>query len=383
MYKNILIIIPNLNNGGIEKIASNFSINLPDDYNQYIFSTMPEEDGHPFKVKPIFMNCSFGSNFITKGIVFFRRLLKLRKVVKENNIDICISFGERCNLLSMLSLCKTKRILTIHSQLSIENKSRGVYGKISAIIIKNLYNKANKIVCVAKIVQDDLVKNFNIKKEKTVVIYNGHNFEEIKQKSLLKKTSESDLITVGRITYAKGHWHVLRALSIVKKEYPDIKLKIVGGYELDGIGSSLQRIIDFYNLEENVEFTGFDDNPYSHIIASKILLLSSIYEGFPGVVIEALTLNKPVVTSDSGGATEIFTFPHGNSKCNYSVVTPKFTGDILEFEPFTDSEIEYANAIITTLNKINNNEEYNFNNLISEYSITNMINRYKNVIDRV
>ncbi|PSV46990.1 glycosyltransferase, partial [Photobacterium sp. GB-36] len=318
-------------------------------------------------------------NFITKGLNFFNRLFTLKKILKSDEIDLCISFGERCNLLTMLAGGKSKKILTIHSQLSIENRSKGIYGYISSLATKFLYNKADRIVCVAGIVKNDLVNNFNIKNDIVSVIYNGHDLEQIKALSCYDENLITvDLISVGRITYAKGHWHMLRALSEVKKAYPNITLTIVGGYELDDVKSSLDIIIEYFNLKNNVNFVGFNDNPYKFMRNSKVFLLSSIFEGFPGVVIEAISLGLPVVSSDSGGATEIC--PNDNIYNKAIHITPKFSGELLTTEPLLDSEIVFAEKIIEVLD---NNKNYNFDDIADNYSINKMISSYESLLEGV
>lgn len=391
---NILIIIPKLCNGGIEKIASNFSQYLPERYNQFVYSIMSQDSSYDFAVKPIILNKSLGKTFIGKLITFFYRLLLVRKIIRENNIDICISFGERCNIINILSMGKTKKIITIHSQLSIENKTKGLYGKVTTLFSKLLYKNADATVAVSEIVKKDACGLLNLDANNVEIIYNGHDIGYIKDKSTDYKEFDTpviDFVSVGRITYAKGHYHLLRSLAIVKETYPNVILYIVGTYEKDNLKSIIDHLIEKYDLYDNVIFTGFSDNPYPYIKSAKALILSSIFEGFPGVVIESIALGTPVIATDCGGASEVLRSPDAKIKNNtgdveitkLGVLLPKFDGiyDInLDFSPTEKKMAQVMNDIIS--GKLKFNEDFLITKA-NEYDIDSMMKKYTDLIEKI
>ncbi|MEQ4630501.1 glycosyltransferase [Escherichia coli] len=391
---NILIIIPKLCNGGIEKIASNFSQYLPERYNQFVYSIMSQDSSYDFAVKPIILNKSLGKTFIGKLITFFYRLLLARKIIRENNIDICISFGERCNIINILSMGKTKKIITIHSQLSIENKTKGLYGKVTTLFSKLLYKNADATVAVSEIVKKDACGLLNLDANNVEIIYNGHDIGYIKDKSTDYKEFDTpviDFVSVGRITYAKGHYHLLRSLAIVKETYPNVILYIVGTYEKDNLKSIIDHLIEKYDLYDNVIFTGFSDNPYPYIKSAKALILSSIFEGFPGVVIESIALGTPVIATDCGGASEVLRSPDAKIKNNtgdveitkLGVLLPKFDGiyDInLDFSPTEKKMAQVMNDIIS--GKLKFNEDFLITKA-NEYDIDSMMKKYTDLIEKI
>ncbi|WGA64674.1 glycosyltransferase [Escherichia fergusonii] len=391
---NILIIIPKLCNGGIEKIASNFSQYLPERYNQFVYSIMSQDSSYDFAVKPIILNKSLGKTFIGKLITFFYRLHLARKIIRENNIDICISFGERCNIINILSMGKTKKIITIHSQLSIENKTKGLYGKVTTLFSKLLYKNADATVAVSEIVKKDACGLLNLDANNVELIYNGHDIDYIKDKSTDYKEFDTpviDFVSVGRITYAKGHFHLLRSLAIVKETYPNVILYIVGTYEKDNLKSTIDHLIEKYDLYDNVIFTGFSDNPYPYIKSAKALILSSIFEGFPGVVIESIALGTPVIATDCGGASEVLKSPDAKIKNNtgdveitkLGVLLPKFDGiyDInLDFSPTEKKMAQVMNDIIS--GKLKFNEDFLITKA-NEYDIDSMMKKYTDLIEKI
>lgn len=387
---NILIIIPKLSNGGIEKIASNFSLNLPKKYNQVIFSIMEQQESYSYAVEPIILRKELGKGLIGKFFVFLHRLSFFRRIIKENNIDVCISFGERCNLINMITMHGAKKIITVHSQLSIENKAKGFYGTVSTLLGRLLYKKADSIIAVSEIVKKDFVNLLNVNPSKVDVIYNGHDLKNIEYKSEIKTDIPKciDFVSVGRITYAKGHFHLLRCISLVKKIYPNVHLVIVGGYEKDNLKNLLDAVIKKYDLFDNVTFIGFTDNPYPYIKNAKALVLSSIFEGFPGVVIESLSLGTPVIATDCGGATEVL-MPYGKATngessiiTEYGILTPKLDGDYDINSPLSSAETILAESMCSIF-KNNNFERENLINKASSYNIDSMIEKYVEHIEKV
>ncbi|EED0574762.1 glycosyltransferase, partial [Escherichia coli] len=359
-----------------------------------VYSIMSQDSSYDFAVKPIILNKSLGKTFIGKLITFFYRLHLARKIIRENNIDICISFGERCNIINILSMGKTKKIITIHSQLSIENKTKGLYGKVTTLFSKLLYKNADATVAVSEIVKKDACGLLNLDANNVELIYNGHDIDYIKDKSTDYKEFDTpviDFVSVGRITYAKGHYHLLRSLAIVKETYPNVILYIVGTYEKDNLKSIIDHLIEKYDLYDNVIFTGFSDNPYPYIKSAKALILSSIFEGFPGVVIESIALGTPVIATDCGGASEVLKGPDAKIKNNtgdveitkLGVLLPKFDGiyDInLDFSPTEKKMAQVMNDIIS--GKLKFNEDFLITKA-NEYDIDSMMKKYTDLIEKI
>ncbi|EKF9652419.1 glycosyltransferase, partial [Vibrio cholerae] len=373
-----------------ERVASNFSMNLDEDYKQIVYSIMHQTDSYPFKSVPIILNVKLGSNLVNKFIVFIRRLIFLRRLVKNSKPACIISFGERCNFITMLSGVNCKKILTVHSQISIENKKKGIYGLVSDLVARITYNNAEKVVAVSEVVKQDLEKKYKLKN--VTRIYNGHDIRFIQEKSN-EEISDHDnefteFITVGRITYAKGHWHLIKAISLIKKYKPNVKLRIIGAEE-EKIFDSLEMLVKKLDLTENIIFHGHDNEPFKYVSKSKVFVLSSIFEGFPGVVIESLACGIPIVSSNSGGATEVILdgcLPQElentrNYYSEYGAITPSLPQDF-DTSNYIPQEVEHlARAMMFALENT-----YPRKVLLAramDYSNENMIECYRNEIEKL
>ncbi|OHX51976.1 glycosyltransferase [Planococcus faecalis] len=116
------------------------------------------------------------------------------------------------------------------------------------------------------------------------------------------ETKAFDIIFLGRLAEAKNP---LRFINIIKKvslEYPNIKVAIIGDGNLK---FDCQKKIKEIGLTENIEMLGFLSNPYGIVKNSRILCMTSKWEGFGLVAVEALALGLPVVASGVGGLPDI------------------------------------------------------------------------------
>ena len=114
-------------------------------------------------------------------------------------------------------------------------------------------------------------------------------------------TNNIHLLAVGRLTPVKGFDRLIRSVSRINEKYNDYDLSILGtGKEKNNLIS----LIEQYSCY-NVNLLGLKKNPYPYFKDCDIFILSSIYESYPTVVVEAMILNKFIVATDVVGVSEI------------------------------------------------------------------------------
>lgn len=118
--------------------------------------------------------------------------------------------------------------------------------------------------------------------------------------SLPDAIDDNTLVCAGRLTYAKGFDLMLSAVAAAKRR--DFKVMVLGtGDDLPALEEQRHAL----GLDERVQFLGFQSNPYSYFSRARGFLLSSRYEGFPNVVLEALACGTPVVASPVPGVDDL------------------------------------------------------------------------------
>jgi glycosyltransferase involved in cell wall biosynthesis len=160
-------------------------------------------------------------------------------------------------------------------------------------------NLADVVVAVSQGVADGLKQFFKIN-SKVRVIHNGCDLEEIEKKSREEVShpwfsqTEPIVLAVGRLANQKGFSYLLEAVKLVNSKVP-VRLLIIGDGELKG---RLEKHVEELGIKDKVEFLGVKTNPFAYMAKCDLFVLSSLYEGLPNALIEAMALGLPVISTN-------------------------------------------------------------------------------------
>lgn len=309
-HKKIILVIDLIKTGGAEKILL--------DFRRYLI-----EQGHEVLVYVLYGNiASFYCGLKRNSAISFIKLLqqiylwfKLILIVKRDKPDCIFSFLERSNIITQfLPIKGMRKILTVHNLLSIQ------YEKISNDRLKKMlfrfiqfsYNigKHTTIIAVSSQVKNDLVDRLKINSHRIQVVNNGVDAMDIVDKSkepITEFVIESDctyILNIGRFTLQKAQWKLIKAFAMLIDEgNTKLRLLLIGEGELK---EQLNNLIETLHLRKYILILPFSQNPYKFMNLSNIMVLSSLYEGFPIVMSEASILDLPVIGSDKAIPQEIF-----------------------------------------------------------------------------
>ena len=394
----ILIILPYGSVGGMERLALSF-------YNQY-----KKQNYFVKAVKFIGLSndiINFGTDEIVlsrvdyAGMTKINRIIfnfkipyKLRKLIKKHKITHSISFGDPTNFYSSITFTKEYKIGSIHALKSVEMSNNSKLSKLTKFGFDNTYKKFDKLVCISKAIKKDLINNLDYKSSNLKVIYNPHDITEIINRSNeALDTNENELFNndvilfLGRLTTQKSPWHLIKSFSLVLNEKPDTKLIFIGDGDKN-VMNYLTVLIDKLKINNNVVFLGRKSNPYKYLVKSNLLALSSHYEGTPNVIVEAICLNTPVVSSNcTNGIIELMTDQKNieveniNVETESGIITPNFFKGVLGIpkeDSITEEEKLFAKALKRVLedNKFKINLEKNRDNLLKKFDLENVANQY-------
>lgn len=289
--KNIAFVLPSLGMGGAERVASELSSEfIKKGLNVKFFLLDNEEICYNIdkKIQVKFLQFNSKENKIIKNL---RRIKKLRRELKQNKIDIVISFITSSDFLTILATRMTN-IKVFVSERTDPNKS----SKKIKIIRNILYNLADGVVF-----QTQDAKNYFSKKiqRKGCIIVNPvkkdlPKWEEIKEHN---KT----IVTACRLEKEKNLEMLINAFNLIKDDNDKYKLVIYGsGTQRDNLIKQIKEL----KLEKRIELKGRDNQWYKKAIYSSVFVLSSNYEGISNSLLEAMAMGIPVVSTDHpiGGA---------------------------------------------------------------------------------
>lgn len=311
--KNILIFCASMKKGGAERVISLLLKELENEQNIKVHFMMMEEGIEydlPKYITPIILSNSKKSG-VKKLLELPFVAMKLKKYIKENNINIVMSFLYRPNYINILAKIfgsSHKSIINIRSTTS-RYKNEGLLGKINLFLINNLFDKADLIISNSKGVDEDLKSIMNITTN-TKVIYNPVDIKYINSKKDICEdvdfkffSNKKYIISVGRLIPLKRNFDLIEAFFELQKEDDNLEVLFLG----DGIlQNDLINECVKLNIENKVHFLGNVRNPFYYLSRSNLFVLNSQIEGFPNVLVEAMTCGLPVISSDcKSGPREI------------------------------------------------------------------------------
>lgn len=305
----LMFVLSGLFGGGAERIVCNLLKRLSRDkfeINLFLLSNKGEKVY--WDMIPKYVNIYIGDKKNNSKIRAFKNLYK---VTKEKNIDILIGSVELTVTYFVViigCLLNIKTVGWVH--INIDSILKLSPNKINAFLHKNIfvkifYNKVNKIIAVSNGAKENIQK-YLFNKKKVVCIYNPIDIDYIKNKAL-EETEENFqrpmIIGIGRLEKQKNFTSLIKAHKLLLDKGIKQELVILGqGTEK----ILLKRLITDLAVEKSVHLLGFKDNPYSYLARADVFVQSSLFEGLPTVIIEALVLNVPVVATDCpDGANEI------------------------------------------------------------------------------
>lgn len=250
----------------------------------------------------IFIHSIIVKNIRILGILLFwiKVLFILKKikpdVIHTQNIDMGVG-GYLAKLFLETPYVVYGRGGDIYSPWMFKNT-------ISKIIIKN----AGVVIALTEDMKKEMLKIYN---RDIIVIPNGldilrfKNISKEKNRRLMNiANDEKIIIFVGRLHPVKGVEYLIEAMENIKQKNPKIRLIIVGdGSERDKLEQHVKKL----DLEKNVLFVGEipNENIPKYLALADVLVLPSLKEGFPNIILEAMASDLPIVATNVGGIPEI------------------------------------------------------------------------------
>lgn len=344
--KKIMIIVPNLQGGGQERIAALTTRILENDY-EVVLVVFDDKDTKyriSEKAEMINLNLPTTSNVFGKIINVVRRAGMVKKLRREREIDYCFSFGSTANIVNCLSRTHGKTIV------SIRNTSKTETGKRS--LINNLiYLKSDAVVCISKGLKHKILKYYPETDGKIFVLYNPCEIKRRDEASVLSRKHIPHLIyACGRLEGVKCYKNLFNAVKLAHEKVPDLKLVVLGEGSLR---KELEDHIRANEMQSFIELAGFKNNPSEQMADGDVFAFSSSREGFANVIVEALSVGLPVFSTDCPyGPREILSGEYSEeelSTCKivqYGVLAPPFS-EGQDSQP--ETEAVYAEGLLKLL----------------------------------
>ncbi len=244
---------------------------------------------------------------------WIKRVSGFLKYLRAQRPDISMSARQRQDVINilccLLTFGKVKPVVSVHTNLTaeMEFKGRGTNNMVDKIAAR-LYRFVDTFIAVSAGVADDFSKRTGVPRNKIEVIYNPVFKPYVDDGTISMKFTEFKarhskyIIGVGRMSPQKDFETLIRA-------YARLPESVKHGLVIAGDGPlrpQLQKLIEELGLRDKVLLLGFVDNPLYYLKNADLFVLSSKWEGFGNVIVEALGVGTPVVSTNClSGPAEI------------------------------------------------------------------------------
>ncbi|VVB81094.1 Glycosyltransferase Gtf1 [uncultured archaeon] len=363
--KKVFFLVNSLEMGGAERVISEISPFLKEKFDVEIL-TLKSGKFYDVGVKQTSL---LNTNSNLAMLFFFPYYVwKLRKIWKQNPDCKIVSFLEWSNFVNILAV--KNAAISLRIALSF---FKGLKGAFYKILISWLYPKAGTIIVNSEENKFDLAGRLNIDPARIRVICNPQDFAKIAK--LKAEPVEPDFlelikgkkvfVSVGRLDEQKRYDILINAFrKLAEKDVKNI-LIIIG----DGpLKEELEQLIERLNLQENVFLIGRRSNVFKYLNKANYFVYSSRAEGFPNVLLEAMSVDVPIITSDfkTGGRELIAPGLEFYKEIDYPYYGPN--GVLLSLADFDLSKVK--------LEKVNQNQEG-----IKRFDIGNVVKKWIELLE--
>jgi glycosyltransferase involved in cell wall biosynthesis len=242
-------------------------------------------------------------------------LFPLMRYLRESQPGTLLALNEHIHLLAIsakfLAGVSTRVVLRMGTMLSHISATRhNLRDGLIAPLSRLLYPFADAVIAVSQGVAHDVITHYGVSREVVTVIYNPKNVTEILEKAsqlvihpwFTEPRDIPIIVAVGRFRVQKGFADLIEAFAVLQRDV-DSRLLIVGEGREQPI---LENLILKLGIKDKVSFVGYQENPHAYVARADVFAMTSLWEGLPNSLIEALICGKPVVVTDcDSGPREI------------------------------------------------------------------------------
>jgi len=350
---SVMFILPDLETGGAERIVTTIANHLSRDRFEPKILLLRKQGGYLKLLKD-------DVEIIDVNTERIRHSLKpiLREIYRRKPDIVFSGYGEVNAYLSLfIKLFPRTKFIARETNVVSEHVTRK-----EIKFFYNFYNNYQRIIAQSDDMMKDLTKNFKIKPNKIIKINNPVDFDFINEKLADAKKPEcfkynyKNVVAIGNLSGRKGFDNLLKVFSRLKNE--NILLHILG----DGKDREmLHHMKEFLGLK-HVIFHGRQDNPYQFLKYADLFILSSRYEGFPNVLLEAGACGTYSLANNCpGGINEI--------------IQNQVNGEVSDI----DNHEDFSQKIMSILHQSYDKDAIK-NSIKSRFSKNIILNKYEKVL---
>ncbi len=292
--KKIFICIPTLAGAGAERFVTELACFI-NKYEPIVVVTRYLDLGSSFynklKAKGIRVIDVSGKNYLVSAHKVIKLIKSEKPVIIHTNVGAALHMLVPC----FLSRTKAKHLFTTHSM------GYRIFSGLKKTIMRTCFKKGWVVpVAICDTVKKSIIDTYALCDAQVECVYNGVDTTIFTPEEHESKTKV--FVSVGRFEEVKNHKLLLDAFSVVNKKYSNTELLLVGdGILRDDINDQVQKL----QLTNNVRLVGSQSDVSAFLNSADVYCCSSLVEGLPISVLEAMSCGLPIITTPAGGVVDI------------------------------------------------------------------------------
>ncbi|MCQ2350850.1 MAG: glycosyltransferase family 4 protein [Paludibacteraceae bacterium] len=305
-----------------------------------------------------------GTNPLTDSML----VLRLVKLLKELKPDFAFFYTIKPNIYGGLAahLCNIP-FIAVTTGLGYTFINNNIISKIARFLYKQSFKHANQVWFLNSDDCNDFLKYKLLPTDKCYVL-NGEGVDTEKF-ALAPLPKQPSFILIARLLWDKGIGEYADAARIVKKDFPDVKFKLLGFLNVQNPSAITKEQVDKWVNEGIIEYLGETKDVIPYIKDSTCIVLPSYREGIPMTLLEGASMGRIIITADTVGCRNI--------------VDDKVTGLLCKPKDATDLAAQIKKVINLTYSESTKMGLSARNKVVSEFEQNIIINKYLLTLDSV
>ena len=294
----IIQVVPFFGLGGAEIMCENLVYELTKMGHEVIVLSLYDRQT---AITQRFAEANVDIRYLNKKIGFDVSIYKkLRDIFKQEKPDVIHTHIYTTKYV--FPVAAKLKIRVVHTVHSIATKE---VPKTSRLLNKFFYKHFDVTpVALSEAVKKTIVEEYRLNPKNVPIVLNGIDLTKCRAKTTYERSGAFRIVHIGSFIEVKNHPGLVNAFEIFHSKHPDSELHLIG----DGVNKPLiEQIVFEKGLADSVKFYGFQSNVHSYLSDMDVFTLTSLYEGVPMSIVEAMGTGLPIVATAVGGVPDMLT----------------------------------------------------------------------------
>ncbi|WP_130836118.1 glycosyltransferase [Lachnoclostridium sp. Marseille-P6806] len=342
----LLLVVPALHQGGFERVCVLTARLLAPFYEITIAAFTTEHTDYDVTgLTVVDLGLPSRAGRLGKLVTWQARVRALKRLKKKLGIRISYSLGQTANLANVFARAGDRCIGSIRSYQDMQNPWK----------IRLFCRRFDQVICCSAAIEEELRRDYGC--GSAVTLYNPVSVPEraalaegraalFNEREDIRRFTERHAVlfmSMGREDDVKGFWHLIKAFAVLRREAGDVAR---AGLVIIGLGdfAEYKALASELGIAEHVLFTGVLHEPHPLLQMADGYILTSINEGFPNALVEAMALGVPVIAADCPTGPREILISGAGAPCG--VLLPPLSGEKdLSAEHIPEEDIHLAQSM--------------------------------------